>query len=164
MAKSRACIRLWAWFSEAGAGSIRLVDYNYTADTFLDQLDEAFVPAAWARFGMEPVTFMYDRSTVYPFNLESLVVREYFKKHEEFKFEPWPLKSWDVNPFRTIWHDFQQSLRLQRIQPQDEEDLWEGIKELWENRSKRPGYWKGLIESLRADLAEVRRLEGSGLP
>ena len=52
-----------------------------------------------------------------------------------------------------IWSEFESYFRLQRIQPQEDEDLWFGVEELWKYRTEKPGYW--LYNSLRADLENI---------
>ena len=55
--KIRATIRVWAWFTSDGAGSIVLLD-NLSEEQFLELLDEVFVPYITARFGTGPFDFM----------------------------------------------------------------------------------------------------------
>ncbi len=47
------------------------------------------------------------------------------------------------------------ALRLQRLQPQDSEELWAGVEELWGYRSQRPLFWEGLVKSFKHKLEEI---------
>ena len=80
------------------------------------------------------------------------MIQKWLKEHPELTSEYWPRKSEDLNPFRKIWSEFQDALRLQRLQPQDADELWEGIEELWRFRSLKPSYWNGLMKSVHADI------------
>lgn len=147
-----------------GSGVIQRFVAPYKTEDFVNMLDDPFLPSAWKRFGMGPVSFFHERETFPQFQLTSPAVREWFQEHEEFKPELWPRKSWDLNPFKTIWYDFTQSIRLQRLQPQTEDELWEGVQELWGYRGERPLYWKGLVDSLKVNMNTVCELKGEELP
>lgn len=162
--KSRHTIRVWAWFFSSGAGAIRRVDEGMGDEEFLEMLEEALVPQVYSKFGLDPISFQHERSSVFPSNFLTGPVREWFNDHEEFKLQPWPPKSRDFNPFSTIWSDFARSIQLQRLQPIDDVELFEGISELFGYRQEKPLYWEGLIKSLKHNLNLVKESEGAVLP
>ncbi len=96
---------VWAWFSESGAGAIRLIDENISDGEFIQTLEEALVPLSWARFGLDPVAVLFHRSP--GFILNSHAVRDWFRERQEFKLENLPMKSQDINPFETVWLEFE---------------------------------------------------------
>lgn len=50
---------------------------------------------------------------------------------------------------------FFSSIRLQRLQPCDKEELWAGVEDLWSYRSEKPLYWKILVNNFKLKLQEV---------
>lgn len=103
--KCRARIFIWAWFSESGAGDIQLMDENCSEEEFIQMLDRSLVPVSWARFGLKKVDFLFNQSN--NLTLKSSVVRNWFQEHQEFKPESLPTKSYDLNPFCSVWHEFE---------------------------------------------------------
>lgn len=160
--KTVARVRVWAWFSESGAGEIRRVAENFTDENYVEMLDEALIPGIWARFGDNSTCFLRERKNVYPSSFSSIVVRDWFRERKELKPQFYPYGK-DINPFKTIWHNLEGSLRLQRLQPQDCDELWEGIQELWEYRTAKPLFWEGLVKSFRADLQDIVKVDGDRL-
>ena len=65
------------------------------------------MPASWARFGLDPVALLFCRGPQNKFILNSDVVRDWFREHQEFKRENLPIKSQDINPFTTVWQEFE---------------------------------------------------------
>ena len=108
------------------------------------------VPEAWAHFGLGPIPILHGLSM--NLNKSSVVVREWLLNHREFHPEPLPSKSEDLNPFNTIWSEFEAYFRLQRTQPLSAEEIWDGLEKLWGYRSEKKGYWEGLILAFKANL------------
>ena len=159
--KSRVRVKVLAWFSKSGAGEIRLIKENFSDEEFLAFLDDMLLPEAWARFGLDPVPLLINPSPRFNLNSNSSVVRDWQTNHPEFKLERFPPKSYDINPFQEIWRYIEGSLRLQRVQPKDAEELWEGIKEIWDYRSQRPLFWQGLVDQFRANLTSTITKKGN---
>jgi hypothetical protein len=157
---SRAHVRVWAWFSSSGSGAIRRVE-GKTADDYIDMLDEARVPEVWALNGLRMLLFLNNQSPVFPPTFYCDVFLNWLQEHPELSSEYWPRKSEDLNPFRNIWSEFQGALMLQRLQPTDADELWEGVEELWRFRSQKPSYWEGLINTLRANFVRVIESKGA---
>lgn len=118
-------------------------------------LDDALIPNIWALYGLQTIFLLSDPSTMFPPSFHSSVLKHWFKDHPEVKLDNFPNKSEDLNPFMNVWSEFVDALRLQRLQPQDEQELWAGIEELWYYRSLKLSYWDGLIQSFRANLIGV---------
>lgn len=124
-------------------------------------LDEALVPTAWARFGLESVILINDPN---PTNGPNQDMRDWIRNHPEFQTKYWPKNSWDINPFTKVWNDFVGSLRLQRLQPQNQDELWEGVQELWGYRAEKPLFWEGILEAFKLDLEKAVKNGGKEVP
>lgn len=90
-------------------------------------------------------------------------MRDFRKENENFSFRAWPPKSRDINPFATIWKEFESGIRLLRFQPNSADDLFERIQDLWEFRARRPGYWKGLMDILQINLKTLQDRKGDNI-
>jgi hypothetical protein len=67
--KTNAGIRVWAWFSSDGAGSIALLDH-LSENQFEELVEEELIPQAVARFGIGPVRSISDNEFRVPSRLE----------------------------------------------------------------------------------------------
>ena len=142
--KTTASIRVWAWFSSDGAGSIALLDY-LSDNQFEELVEEELIPQAVARFGTGPVRFISDNESRVPFEtLNALAI-----SYEELR---WPPKSRHLSPFVTIWSLIEQGIRLQRGQPRNAVELWDYASLMWERHSEQPLFWIGLTASLQEKL------------
>lgn len=132
-------------------------------EDYVSMLDDSFVPGAWARFGMKPVSFLHEKKSFFPSSFLSPAVRSFFKDHPEFQPKSWPAKSRDLSPFQAIWTDIEKAIHLQRSQPKGPLDLFAIIEDLWIHRISRPQYCKGLLNSLKVNLQKVRQAEGDSI-
>ncbi len=140
--KTTVSIRVWAWFSSDGAGSIALLDY------LSDNQFEELIPQAVARFGTGPVRSISDNESRVPFEtLNALAI-----SYEELR---WPPKSRHLSPFVTIWSLIEQGIRLQRGQPRNAAELWDYVSLMWERHSEQPLFWIGLTASLQEKLRSI---------
>ena len=157
-------VRVWGWFSYTGGGSIRNIPDNKSGnEDYISLLEDCLIPVAWARFGMKPVSFLYESKSFFPKSFSSPVVRSFFEDHPEVKAKSWPAKSRDLNPFATVWSDIENAIQLQRSQPKDILELFEIIEEFWIHRTSRPQFCKGLINSLKANIEKVRLAGGDSI-
>ena len=141
--KTKASIRVWAWFTADGGGSIALLNH-LSEKQFLEVVEEELIPHAITRFGTGPVDFINDGSSFDTFN--NLIV---------FKEVKWTAKSYHLSPFATIWSLIEQGIRLQRNQPQNAEQLWDYVNLMWERRSEQPLFWKRITSNLQAKLRSI---------
>ena len=155
--KIRATIRVWAWFSSDGAGSIVLSD-NLSEEQFLELLDEVFVPDITALFGTGPFDFMdasVSRNRIPSSLFDTLKQMKY-----SFKVLRWPPKSSHLSPFEKIWSNILGTIRLQRRQPTNAAELWDYVEHIWERRSEQPLFWQGLIHHITAKLRSIEAADG----
>lgn len=129
--KAKHTIRVWAWFCSSGAGAISKIEDGTGDNEYINILEDILIPPVYAKYGLGPINFMHDRKTLFPSSFSSGPVGEWFDDHSEFRLQPWPPKSRDLNPFTTIWYDFMRSTQLQRSQPIDGVELFEFIYELF---------------------------------
>ncbi len=152
--KTRAIVRIWAWFSSEGAGSIAPIQ-NLSENQFLELLEEELIPKAAARFGVGPISLM-DNSrsrTACPIHLFNDFKQ--LERTASFQELKWPPKSSHLSPFESVWQNIRKTIDLQRRQPEDEDELWDLIERTWERRSEQPLFWKGVIDQLKAKLNSI---------
>ena len=147
MNKTTSSIRVWAWFSSDGAGSIALLDH-LSDNQFEELVEEELIPQAVARFGTGPVRFISDNESRVPFETLNVLAISY----EELR---WPPKSRHLSPFKTIWSFIEEGIRLQRGQPRNVHELWDYVSLMWESRSEQPLFWVGLTASLQEKLRSI---------
>lgn len=157
---SRCSVRVWSWFSASDCGSIQRVE-KMSDEDYVALLDDKLIPIVWARNGLQAIHLMSDSSPIFPHSFNSGLLRDWFKDHPEIKHDSFPKKSEDLNPFLILWSEFVDALRLQRLQPENPDELWAGIEELWFYRSLKSSYWDGLVQSFRANLRTIVDSEGS---
>lgn len=158
---ARFIVRVWGWFSSTGGGAIRLIpDLKMGNEDYVTMLEDSFVPEAWSRYGMKPISFLYEKKSFFPNSFSSSVVQSFFKEHAEFQATPWPTKSRDFSPFPMIWSDIERAIQLQRLQPKNQLELFEVIEDLWMNRISRPEFCRGLLDSFKENLQKVLLAEG----
>ncbi len=102
--KTNAGIRVWAWFSSDGAGSIALLDH-LSENQFEELVEEELIPQAVARFGIGPVRSISDNEFRVPFKTQNTLAISY----EDLKCSP---KIRHLSPFVTIWSYIENSIRL----------------------------------------------------
>lgn len=121
---------------------------------FQEVIDDEFIPAASARFGKRPVTFLESMQAV----AIPPTVYEWF---EDYRLDQWPPKSQYLSPFSSIWSSIERSINNlhENKQPKNTDDLWELIEKLWGTRDQKPEYWKQLIETLQKEICVILRKE-----
>ena len=156
--KEQATIRVWAWFTSDGAGSIVLLN-DLSEEQFLELLDELFVPQITARFGTRPVDFM--DASISRNALPSSLFYTLRQMDYSFKLLKWPPKSSShLSPFDEIWAHIEGTLRLQRRKPKNAAELWDYVEYIWERRSEQPGFWVGLVANITAKLRSIAAANG----
>lgn len=150
----RKTIGVWAWFTGDGTGAIYRIRGRLNADKYIDVLENSLCPTAWARFGLEPIPFVQDRSPIHTSHL----VNEWFESHPEFRLLPWPAKAADLNPIENLWSDMVREMDNIHVSNQDE--LWICVKEIWDRLKRRNQYWRTLTDSMVNRLRMVRDVDG----
>ena len=72
----------------------------------------------------------------------------------------WPEKSSHLSPILSIWRWIEGSIRLQRNQPRNCDELWNLIEDLWEGRRAQPLFWKGVVVNLQCKLRVIAAKRG----
>ena len=110
--KTRASVRVWAWFTSDGGGSIALLNH-LSENQFLELVEEELIPQAVARFGTGPVRFVNDGESRVPFETFNQ-----FQPLISFRQLRWPAQSKHLSPFVTIWPLIEQSIRGSEASPE----------------------------------------------
>ena len=100
-------------------------------EQFSELLQEELIPETAIRFGGNPVS-VFDNSWSGIASSINQPTGTLFKK------EKWPPKSSHLSPFKTIWSLIEQSIRLQRRQPQIADELWDYVNTMWKKRTGQP--------------------------
>ena len=62
----RKSVPVWAWISFDGAGMLHRFDGRLTGKQYINILEDALLPSAWARFGTdELIPFVEDLSSIH---------------------------------------------------------------------------------------------------
>jgi hypothetical protein len=132
--KTVGSIRVLSWFSVHDAGENALFDDD---SDITDLVDKYFVQKAAALFGIGPLRFVDDNGCA--FTTSSLECFKEMESNINIKEIKWPCKSSHLFPFFNIWRRIEETIRLQSIQPQNPEELWDLMK-WWGRMSDIPVY------------------------
>ena len=95
-------VNVWGWMSVHGVGDIHQIEGRFNAQTYVEILNNFFLPSFAARnnpFPPAPVYFVHDRCPVH----QARVVQDWFQQHPQFQLLPWPSKGADCNPIENLW-------------------------------------------------------------
>jgi transposase len=131
------------------------IDGRLTGKQYINILEDALLPSAWARFGTdELIPFVQDLSSIHT---SDIVMNWFEDEGVSFQLLPWPPKGADMNPIENVWAEMVRDLDCQRGTAND---LWDSVLDIWNHLSLRPNYWRTLINSMPQRLRMVIEAEG----
>lgn len=159
--KTPDTVCVWAWFTSSGEGKIRRI-YNEekTDEYFVNLLDECLVPTVYKKFGVYLVIFLHERTPyVFPSSFSCGPMRDFLTDNKNISSRAWPPKSRDLNRSQLYGKNLNLEFWLLQFQPNNAEDLFEKIENLWDYRRRRLGYWKELMDQMNVNLKADKDLK-----
>lgn len=132
-------INVWGCFSTAGVGRLYLVKGNLDQHQYHSILIHHMVPSAKVLFPKGPWIFQQDNDPKHTSNK----VQNYLA-NKKFQVMTWPAQSPDLNPIENLWSFLDQRLRDRK--PNSEEELFQAIKDGWDNIPR--SYLQDLVRSM----------------
>jgi transposase len=121
-------IMVWGCFAACGAGSLHRVEGIMLQDQYREILEEQLLPSADDLFPDGGWIFQQDNDPKHTAKL----TKKWFQD-SGVPILDWPSQSPDLNPIENLWSILDANLKDRR--PQSEEELFEILKEGWENLS-----------------------------
>ena len=88
---------VWGWMTMHGVGDVYKIEGRFTAQKYLELLENFFLPSLRDRdfqFPPGPIIFVHDRCPVHM----ARVVQDWFARQENLEVLDWPSKGCDCNP------------------------------------------------------------------
>lgn len=92
---------LWGWIHLYGIGELAEIEGRFTADQYLEILEEVMLPTVHASALPYPehILYIHDNCSIHTANC----VRRWFADQQDLELLPWPSKGCDINPIENIW-------------------------------------------------------------
>ncbi|KAK3885555.1 hypothetical protein Pcinc_008351 [Petrolisthes cinctipes] len=147
---------VWGWISLHGVGELTEINERFTADQYIEILEEVMLPSVRSYLLPYPerIVFVQDRCPVHT----ARVVRQWFNEHQEIQLLDWPPKGCDMNPIEDVW-----ALMVNGWEPSEErtrQALLHHTQQEWELLRRKPQLIAKSVESMKRRLQEVILMEG----
>lgn len=123
---------VWGWMHGNGVGEIAAIEGRFTADKYIELLEEVMLPSvrAMAIPYPERIIFMQDNC---PIHTARIVRRWFADRVDAIELLHWPSKGCDMNPIENIWacmvNQWEPGAeRTKRALLQHTETIWEGLR------------------------------------
>ena len=123
-------IMLWGCVSEVGMGQLTRIEGKLDAEAYYRVLRYQMAPAMRCQGGRQVLIFMQDNAPAHK-SKKALT----FLQRNNYVVLDHPAQSPDLNPLENIWWAIKQTL-LDMPLPSNADDLYEKIKQIWENYPK----------------------------
>lgn len=141
---------VWGMISSEGVGPLVRIYGRVNAETY-KQLLQQHVIESLRLSPNQPSIFMQDNA---PCHKAKKVIS--YLEEEEIRVMDWPAQSPDLNPIENVWKMIGE--RAQTRNPQNQNHLWDLLKEEWEKIN--PEFCKKLIQSCGRRCSEVIKNKG----
>ena len=121
---------LWGCVSEVGMGQLTRIEGKLDAEAYYRVLRYQMAPAMRCQGGRQVLIFMQDNAPAHK-SKKALT----FLQRNNYVVLDHPAQSPDLNPLENIWWAIKQTL-LDMPLPSNADDLYEKIKQIWENYPK----------------------------
>lgn len=143
-------VMVWGMISSEGVGPLVRIYGRVNAETY-KQLLQQHVIESLRLSPNQPSIFMQDNA---PCHKAKKVIS--YLEEEEIRVMDWPAQSPDLNPIENVWKMIGE--RAQTRNPQNQNHLWDLLKEEWEKIN--PEFCKKLIQSCGRRCSEVIKNKG----
>lgn len=155
-ASGRFSVNVWAWISANGAGVCWNIGGTLNSNTYLQILDNVFLPSVTIMFEQNNFIFQQDNCPVHT----ARIIKNWFEENN-IACLPWCSRSPDLNPIENVWGYMVKKMYDINFKPQDARELFEKIENIWEEIT--PEFTSNLISSMPRRLLSVIESNGSAI-
>lgn len=123
-------VNVWGWISSRGMGVVWRIEGRFVALTYREILENIMVPSVEQLYPENNYIFQHDNCPVHTANIVTQWIQ-----NAHIESLPWPSNSPDINPIENIWGVIVKRLYRRNFMPQNSEELWQCIQEVWEELS-----------------------------
>lgn len=148
---------VWGWMHLYGLGELADIEGKFTADQYIEILEEVMLPSvrAYALPYPERILYVHDRSPIHT----ARVVTRWLQEQRNFEVLEWPSKACDLNPIENIWANI-----VNVWEPAGErtrERLRQHVYDEWEAMRRKPNIVFNHVSSMPDRLQLVIDSNGS---
>lgn len=143
---------VWGWICQHGMGDVFRIEGRFTANKYIEILEECFLPSLRERdypFPQGPILFIHDKCPIHTAN----VVRRWFQRQDNFELLDWPSKGADMNVIENVWAQMVNTWEMEN--ERDPNALWAHVQRQWEYHRRRPQMVQTLVASMPRRLQKV---------
>lgn len=152
----RFSVNVWAWISYNGMGICWKIDGRFVSQNYIRILENVMMPSVEQLYPNNDFVFQQDNCPVHTAN----IVKTWFQNNN-IETLPWVANSPDINPVENLWGFITKTIYKRNFQPQNSDELWHTIENIWEELATNEDYVKKLILSVPQRLNEVIVRDGS---
>lgn len=153
----RVSVNIWGYMTLHGVGDILQINGRFTADKYVDILQNFFLPSLQNNnipFPPGPINFVHDRCPVHV----ARAVQQWFGHQNNLEVLPWPSKGCDMNPIENLWGSLVNTWEPEWERTQ--EQLMDHTRAQWELFRGNPNLVRGYGASMPDRLQDVIEKEG----
>lgn len=152
----RFSVNLWVWICVHGPGVLWRIDGRFNAQTYRELLDNIMLPSVNQMYPGNNFIFQQDNCPVHT----AAVIRQWFAENN-VELLPFPAHSADLNPVENVWGLIVKKVYKRNFRPQNENELWQVIENVWDELSVQENLWQNLISSMPNRLNSVLNVNGA---
>lgn len=153
----RVTANVWGYMTVHGLGDIFEINGRFTANKYVNLLEECFLPSLRERnfpFPPGPVVFIHDRCPIHTARL----VQQWLANQQNLHVLDWPSKGCDMNPIENLWGSLVNTWEPERERTVAQ--LMEHTRTQWELLRGDQDLARNLVASMPNRLQEVIVKEG----
>lgn len=148
---------VWGWVSLHGAGDVFQIEGRFTAEKYVEMLQESFLPSLREKnfpFPPGPILFIQDKCPVHT----ARIARRWFDDQENVQLLELPSKGADMNVIEHVWAQMVNTWDM--ADERNTQQLMAHVLQSWEAYRRRPDLVRALVTSMPDRLRAVIAKEG----